>query len=239
MDKIAPRASRIPVIIRAMFQLFPAHTPLRFGQLRTVVEGFWTSTLSLPHDLCLSLAEYLQEQPCETTGLVESHMRLPPTQRSLLNALCLSVAEQLQRWALLKQEDVGTMQDAALLMSMRGALPHHDSFVPNAEANLFWAISLQETDTDVLFGNLGQRIEQRCGTLLVFDAGQPHAVIAREHDVFMKSHFKKTRRQFFAGGDFKTSVWKDVGVEFALPKGDARRDVLKAMVHEKTGLLRK
>lgn len=160
-------------------------------------------------------------------------------QRSLLNALCINVAEQLQRWNLLKQEDVGAMQDAALLMSMRGALPHHDSFVDNAETNLFWAIALHDTDTDVLFPNLGQRIEQTRGTLLVFDAGQPHAVIAREHDVFMKSHFKKTRRQFFAGGDFKTSVWKDVGVEFALPKDSAHRDVLKAMLHAKTGMLRK
>lgn len=222
-----------------MFQHFESHTPLRFGQLRTVVEGFWTSSLSLPTDLCSGLTEYLQTQPCETTGLVESHMRLPAMQRSLLNALCINVAEQLQRWNLLKQEDVGAMQDAALLMSMRGALPHHDSFVDNAETNLFWAIALHDTDTDVLFPNLGQRIEQTRGTLLVFDAGQPHAVIAREHDVFMKSHFKKTRRQFFAGGDFKTSVWKDVGVEFALPKDSAHRDVLKAMLHAKTGMLRK
>ena len=222
-----------------MFQHFESHIPLRFGQLRTVVEGFWTSHLSLPTDLCSGLTEYLQTQPCETTGLVESHMRLPPTQRSLLNALCITVAEQLQRWNLLKQEDVGTMQDAALLMSMRGALPHHDSFVDNAETNLFWAIALHDTDTDVLFGNLGQRVEQTRGTLLVFDAGQPHAVIAREHNVFMKSHFKKARRQFFAGGDFPTAVWKDVGVTFELPKGDARVDVRKAMVNAKTGHVKK
>lgn len=78
---------------------------------------------------------------------------------------------------LLGMPDVLAASDVALMAS-RGARYHHDSARYGAFVfcNLFLS---QDTGQDLHFPCTGQRIPLVRGTVVVFDTGQPHAVVKR------------------------------------------------------------
>lgn len=212
--------------------------PLRHAKHRTVLDTVWSERLDLSSvETVPALLGHLQALPIPNcAGVVASHEVLPPLVKAALRPLCDQVCAAVQALDLLAPTEVPKFHERALLMSMRGAQPHTD--IPRARwvDKLFWALSLQDTDTDVLFGNLGHRIALQAGTLLVFDPCQPHAVIAREHAGFKKSHFPKSRVQLCAGGDFPAKDWPALGVSHQLTDEDiaTRRNVEGILVHQET-----
>lgn len=71
----------------------------------------------------------------------------------------------------------------AALMACRGASYHHDGaqYGGAAFCNLFLC---EDKELDVHFPSTGQRIPLARGTVLLFDTGQPHAVIRRSSSGF-------------------------------------------------------
>jgi hypothetical protein len=84
------------------------------------------------------------------------------------------------------------------LMACRGARYHHDAAHYGAAAfcNLFLS---EDKGLDVHFPHTSQRIPLRRGTALVFDTGQPHAVIPRQSNAFHAADFgpEQDCSQFF------------------------------------------
>ena len=74
------------------------------------------------------------------------------------------------------------------LMACRGARYHHDGalYAGAAFCDLFLS---EDKGLDVLFPGTGQRIPLARGTVLVFDTGQPHAVIPRGSNGFDAADF--------------------------------------------------
>jgi len=79
-------------------------------------------------------------------------------------------------------QDLLASSDVAL-MACRGARYHHDGaqYGGSAFCNLFLS---DDRALDLHFPLSGQRIELHRGTVVVFDTGQPHGVIARHQDRF-------------------------------------------------------
>lgn len=78
------------------------------------------------------------------------------------------------------------------LMACRGARYHHDGaqYGGSAFCNLFLS---EDRGLDVHFPATGRRVALRRGTLLVFDTGQPHAVVPRGKDRFDVADFAEDR----------------------------------------------
>lgn len=93
---------------------------------------------------------------------------------------CIQAAAQWTRT--LGLQDLLASSDVAL-MACRGAHYHHDGeqYGGSAFCNLFLS---EDQALDLHFPLSGQRIALHRGTLVVFDTGQPHGVIARHHDHF-------------------------------------------------------
>jgi hypothetical protein len=74
------------------------------------------------------------------------------------------------------------------LMACRGAHYHHDGaqYGGAAFCNLFLS---EDRGLDLHFASTGQRIALTRGTVVVFDTGQPHAVIARHRSGFDAADF--------------------------------------------------
>lgn len=83
--------------------------------------------------------------------------------------------------------DVLATSDIAL-MACRGARYHHDGaqYGGAAFCNLFLS---EDKGLDVHFPRTGQRIALTRGTALIFDTGQPHAVIPRNKSRFSAADF--------------------------------------------------
>jgi hypothetical protein len=83
--------------------------------------------------------------------------------------------------------DVPASSEVAL-MACRGAHYHHDGaqYGGAAFCNLFLS---EDRGLDLHFASTGQRIALTRGTVVVFDTGQPHAVIARHHSSFDAADF--------------------------------------------------
>ena len=89
---------------------------------------------------------------------------------------------------------LGTVLESAdiALMTCRGARYHHDGAQYGASAfcNLFLS---DDAGLDLHFPHLELRIALVRGTAVVFDTGQPHAVVERGRDVFDASDFPAQR----------------------------------------------
>jgi len=87
--------------------------------------------------------------------------------------------------------DVLASSDVAL-MACRGARYHHDGALYGGAAfcNLFLS---EDLGLDVHFPVAGMRIPLVRGTVMVFDTGQPHAVIARDSTGFDAGDFSTDR----------------------------------------------
>ncbi len=88
-------------------------------------------------------------------------------------------------------QDVLADSDVAL-MACRGARYHHDGaqYGSSAFCNLFLS---EDVGLDVHFAATGHRIALTRGTLLMFDTGQPHAVIDRHSGGFDVANFPPDR----------------------------------------------
>ena len=88
-------------------------------------------------------------------------------------------------------ESVPGASDGALMVC-RGARYHHDGdqYGGAAFCNLFLS---EDKGLDLHFPGAGRRIALTRGTVVVFDTGQPHAVVERRHDGFDAGDFPDGR----------------------------------------------
>lgn len=100
------------------------------------------------------------------------------------------------------------------LMACRGAKYHHDGerYGSSAFCNLFLS---EDRGLDLHFPATGQRIPLARGTVVIFDTGQPHAVIARRSSHFDVADFpnEQERTQVFLSWELPI---EDVHVAHAL-----------------------
>jgi hypothetical protein len=78
------------------------------------------------------------------------------------------------------------------LMACRGARYHHDAeqYGDKAFCNLFLS---EDKGLDLHFPHAAKRIALKRGSVVIFDTGQPHAVIARNSQEFCTSDFPAER----------------------------------------------
>jgi len=131
------------------------------------------------------IASQLQLEPgdVEPLPLARARARWPDYQR------CVQAASD---WALtLGLSEVLAESDIAL-MACRGARYHHDGaqYGGAAFCNLFVS---EDKGLDVHFPGTGDRIPLARGTMLLFDTGQPHAVIPRGSSGFDAADFAPGR----------------------------------------------
>ncbi|WP_394789302.1 hypothetical protein [Rhodoferax sp.] len=121
----------------------------------------------------------LQPGDVEALSLPRARMRWPDYRHCVQAASDWTQALGLQD--LLADSDVA-------LMACRGARYHHDGAQYGAAAfcNLFLS---EDKGLDVHFPATGQRIPLVRGTVLVFDTGQPHAVVRRGSSGFAAADF--------------------------------------------------
>ena len=131
---------------------------------------------------------------------VSLHMQLEPG-----DVEALSLARARMRWPGYRQcvqavadwthtlglADVLASSDVAL-MACRGARYHHDGgqYGGFAFCNLFLS---EDRGLDLHFSSTGHRIPLTRGTVVIFDTGQPHAVIERSSAGFDAAHFPADR----------------------------------------------
>ena len=128
-------------------------------------------------DIRVNLA--LEPGDVETLPLARARMRWPEY------SLCVQTATD---WTCtLGLQDLLASSEVAL-MACRGARYHHDGaqYGGAAFCNLFLG---EDRAQDLHFPLSGQRIELRRGTVVVFDTGQPHGVIARHASGFAPGDF--------------------------------------------------
>ena len=121
----------------------------------------------------------LEPGDVEALSLPRARMRWPDYKR------CVQTASDWMRTRDL--HDVLASSDVAL-MACRGARYHHDAALYGGAAfcNLFLS---EDKGLDVHFPSTGLRIPLVQGTVLVFDTGQPHAVIKRHCAGFDVANF--------------------------------------------------
>lgn len=113
------------------------------------------------------------------------------------------------------------------LMACRGAKYHHDAaqYGSAAFCNLFLS---EDRGLDVHFPVTGHRIPLVRGTVMVFDTGQPHAVIARHGSSFNAADFSAERdcTQVFLTWELpieNSHVAQALGIDFDIDRLTASR----------------
>ena len=121
----------------------------------------------------------LEPGDVESLPLARARMRWPDY------GLCVQAAADWTRT--LGLHDLLASSEVAL-MACRGARYHHDGaqYGGAAFCNLFLG---EDRGQDLHFPLSGQRIPLRRGTVVLFDTGQPHGVIARHASGFASSDF--------------------------------------------------
>ena len=158
---------------------------------RSVSAHVLTATLDVPAPPAKVTADWQRE--------VALHLALVPG-----DVEALPLARTQARWPELRQ-CVQAMSDwthtlglpplancELALMACRGVRYHHDGaqYGGAAFANLFLS---EDRGLDLHFPLTGQRIPLNRGTAVVFDTGQPHAVIERGSTGFDAAHFAPER----------------------------------------------
>jgi hypothetical protein len=150
---------------------------------RNVSDVVLTGTVDVPApparliaDWEREISQHLELEPgdVETLPLARARMRWPDYSR------CVQAVSDWMR--ALGLQDVLTASSVAL-MACRGAKYHHDGehYGGAAFCNLFLS---EDKGLDVHFPSTGHRIPLVRGTVVIFDTGQPHAVIQRNSSGF-------------------------------------------------------
>lgn len=159
---------------------------------RSVGDVVLTAKLDVPApparltaDWARDIASHLQLDAgdVETLSLARARARWPDYRHCVKAVSDWTVALGLH--------DVLAASDVAL-MACRGARDHHDAerYGGAAFCNLFLS---EDLGLDVHFPAMGHRIPLARGTALIFDTGQPHAVIRRDSSGFDATHFTADR----------------------------------------------
>ena len=155
---------------------------------RNVGKRVLTATVDIPAPPARLMADWnretallldLQAGDVESLPLARARARWPQYQQCVEAVAAWMRSQGLQD--LLANSEVA-------LMASRGARYHHDAadYSGVAFCNLFLC---EDQGQDVHFPFTGQRIPLVRGTVLLFDTGQPHAVIARHSDTFDAADF--------------------------------------------------
>lgn len=145
---------------------------------RCVSDTVLSSVLDIPQppakataDWAREIAVHLQLQAGDVTPLplARTRARWPACREAVQSAL--QWTQQLGLGDVLAQADMA-------LMACRGARYHHDAaqYGHSAFCNLFLT---PDQGLDLHFPGTGQRIPLTQGTAVIFDTGQPHAVVRR------------------------------------------------------------
>lgn len=153
----------------------------------------------------------LEPGDVETLPLARTRMRWPDLKH------CMAATAQ---WAQSQGLEEALAQSDPTLMACRGARYHHDAVQYGAAAfcNLFLS---EDLGLDLHFPALQLLIPLRRGLVVLFDTGQPHAVIPRDRTVFDTADFPPQRdcNQVFLTWEMpmdNASVAKAMGVDFDL-----------------------
>ena len=159
---------------------------------RSVSDVVLSGTLDVPAspkrlvaDWEREIVQHLSLEPgnVEALPLARARMRWPDYRRCV---------QAVADWArTLGMGDV-LASSAVALMACRGARYHHDGaqYGGAAFCNLFLS---EDRGLDVHFAGTGHRIPLVRGTMVIFDTGQPHAVIDRRSSGFDVAHFPPDR----------------------------------------------
>lgn len=215
----------------------PEH-PLRIAEVREVFTGVFivdTDILTTEEHAQLArsvnkvLGRLIGPGEVTTDGLRAS------SEEELLDKAVDALEAALLSWGFVNDDTAYQVGQSAVLMLSRGATPHSDVHNREWQNSLFWTYVLQAQDEDLVFPNLGLR----SGQLIVFDPGQPHAVLPRGADCFFKKDFPSSRRQAFLAGDFEflPKHMKTLGMASSSAQMFSRLlvDIRKASVSERTG----
>lgn len=155
---------------------------------RSVGAVVLTATLQVPAPNARLLADWhreihvrlgLEPGDVEALSLVRARARWPDYRHCV---------QSVSGWTRgLGLQDILAASDVAL-MACRGARYHHDGaqYGCMAFCNLFLS---EDKGLDLHFPQTGDRIPLTLGTAVVFDTGQPHAVIARHSSGFEAADF--------------------------------------------------
>lgn len=155
---------------------------------RSVSDLVLTGTIDVTAPPALLLADWerdiaqqlqLEAGDVEPLPLVRARMRWPNYRQCVQAAADWARSQGLQ--------DLLAASDVAL-MACRGAKYHHDGaqYGSAAFCNLFLS---EDKGLDLHFPSAGQRIPLTRGTVVIFDTGQPHAVIPRGRSGFDAADF--------------------------------------------------
>ena len=155
---------------------------------RSVSDTVLWGTVDVPTPPARLLADWHRETS-ERIGLEAGDVEVLPLARARMRwpdyARCVQAVQDWTRERGL-QEVIASSEVA--LMACRGAKYHHDGVQYGGAAfcNLFLN---EDQGLDLHFAQTGQRIALVKGTVVVFDTGQPHAVIARHRSGFCPTDF--------------------------------------------------
>ena len=159
---------------------------------RSVSDIVLSSTVDVPAPPARLIADWekeislrlgLEPGDVEVLPLARARTRWPDYKR------CVQAAADWTRT--LGLQDVLASSDVAL-MACRGARYHHDGaqYGGSAFCNLFLS---EDKGLDLHFAATGHRIPLSRGTVVIFDTGQPHAVIPRGSSGFKGADFPPGR----------------------------------------------
>lgn len=155
---------------------------------RSVSDAVLSGTVDVPAPPARLMADW-QRETSERLGLEPGDVETLPLARARMRwpdyRQCLQAAADWTRT--LGLQELLAASDVAL-MACRGARYHHDGAQYGAAAfcNLFLS---EDRGLDLHFPSTGHRIPLTRGTVVLFDTGQPHAVIERRSAGFNPADF--------------------------------------------------
>ncbi len=190
---------------------------------RSVSDVVLTGTVDVPAPSARLMADW-QREIALRLGLEPGDVEPLPLARARMRwpeyGLCVQAMADWTRT--LGLQEVLASSDGAL-MACRGARYHHDGerYGGAAFCNLFLS---EDRGLDLHFPATGQRIPLARGTVVIFDTGQPHAVIARGSSGFDGADFPPDRTQVFLSWELPIEdvhVARALGVAFDIDPAGA------------------
>lgn len=191
MDRISVLLNTAPKLepLSALTSYFWSNNVIRSRNVSDIV---LTDTVDIPApsvrltadwDREISLHLKLEPGDVEALPLARARIRWPDFKN------CVQAASDWTRT--LGLQDV-LAQSSIALMACRGAKYHHDGeyYGSSAFCNLFLS---EDKGLDLHFPSTSHRIPLVRGTVVIFDTGQPHAVIPRGSSGFKASDFSTDR----------------------------------------------
>lgn len=218
---------------------------LRIGSARSVYNGVFVEEAPLLDDGSLELLRSHLRTLWPTTFPGNVDVKGVSHQGAITDCIDQfrsSLEEYLRSYGFLQEEfndsDLWCLLD---FMVSRGARPHADVYNSDWHYSLFYVYVLEAGDADLYFPNLGLNIPLTPGQLIIFDPGQPHAVVGSGAKSFRESDFPARNRQGYIAGSLRydEEFWEQLGVtqdamELRFP---GYKDIVELDVDWSTGAL--